>query len=83
VSVGTFVHGVQNSEDFAEPRGESPAYSPKLVEVDEFSEVRAGVGVVAPCSFGGKDRDLLKGSGVGKENPRVGAGDGGTASPVA
>jgi hypothetical protein len=37
--VRAFVYGVQNSEDFDEPRGESTAYSPKLLEED-FSELR-------------------------------------------
>ena len=38
------MHGVQNPGDFDEPRGESTAYSPKLVE-DAFAEVRAVGGV--------------------------------------
>jgi hypothetical protein len=33
--------------------------------------------------IGGKRQDSLKGSGVGKENTRVGAPDGGRVSPVA
>jgi hypothetical protein len=32
------VYGVHNPEDFDEPRGESTAYSPNLVEVGAFSE---------------------------------------------
>src|SRR5215218_5817195 len=40
VSVGMFSYRVADSEDFDEPRGESTAYSPKLVEVGVFSEVQ-------------------------------------------
>jgi hypothetical protein len=39
VSVGVFVGRVESLENFDEPRGESTAYSPKLVE-DVFSVLR-------------------------------------------
>jgi hypothetical protein len=39
VSVSTFVVGVQDSDDFYEPRGESTVYSPTLVE-EAYCEVR-------------------------------------------
>jgi hypothetical protein len=39
VRVGKFSYGVADSEEFDAARGESTAYSPKLVEVEMFSEV--------------------------------------------